>query len=550
MKSLSHSFLVLVVILSAIGTVLAQDPQPSPASPPQQSDVSTQNSYSITNKDVVDMVKAGLSAEIVIAKIKASANSFDTSAAGLQELKAASVPDVVILAMLQPKTPTSTTGAGSSESKTKRLKDELTTAFQRLQSSVVTVWSETSTGTGFIIDKDGLVLTNQHVVGPSRYLAVQFDEKRKIPATLLASNPEKDVAVLWINLYALPDATVAPIAQTDGAEPPIVEGERVLTIGSPLNQRKIMTSGIARKVEKRAIISDININHGNSGGPLFNSLGEVVGVTTFGDPDRQGGPGISGIVRIEETETTIREARSKMSELTKPEAKLLPVDPIDLFPLEAIKETVAAEKFELDRYSFGLGEFEILLMTPALKYRMTTEAERKAAKTREKRNKKEGAVQGTSPPVGDFKNWQEYVGDYKPILFIQAMPKIGESFWGAVGRGVAANYGIHKKANFRFKTDFYRMTLLCGDKEVQPIHPGKIFYLTNENNYFVKSNDATYAGIYSYPADAISPACGQVRLEVFSEKNPTKADTKNLDAKSILRISQDFEPYLKAKSPQ
>lgn len=61
------------------------------------------------------------------------------------------------------------------------------------------------------------------------------------------------------------------------------------------------------KVEARAIISDININHGNSGGPLFNSLGEVVGVTTFGDPDSTG-PGVSGIVRFSEVLPVIAEA--------------------------------------------------------------------------------------------------------------------------------------------------------------------------------------------------------------------------------------------------
>lgn len=169
-----------------------------------------------------------------------------------------------------------------------RLKDELTSNFNRLKNSVVTVWSEFGHGTGFIFDKEGLILTNQHVIGPSEYIAVQFDAQRKIPAVLLASSPEKDVAVLWINLESFPEAVPAVIANVTADEAAVTEGERVFTIGSPLNQKKIITTGIAIKIEDKAILSDININHGNSGGALYNSIGEVVGITTFKDLDSAG----------------------------------------------------------------------------------------------------------------------------------------------------------------------------------------------------------------------------------------------------------------------
>ena len=137
-----------------------------------------------------------------------------------------------------------------------RTTDELAVFFRRYQNSVVTVWSEIGHGTGFIVDAKGLVLTNQHVVGPSEIIAVQFDQQRKVPAMLLSSNPEKDVAVLWFSASALPDALVAPTRKAEIREPPVVEGERVFTIGSPLSQRKILTTGIVSKVEPRAIISD------------------------------------------------------------------------------------------------------------------------------------------------------------------------------------------------------------------------------------------------------------------------------------------------------
>lgn len=495
------------------------------------------------------MVKAELGTAIILAKIKASQVKFDTSPTALQELKAAGATDEVILAVIDASNAKPAVSPEAQQTgKRGRMTDELTSKFKQLQTSVMTVWSEVGHGTGFLFDPRGLVMTNQHVVGPSTYVAVQFDDRRKIGARILAVDPAKDVAVLWIDPSAFPEATIAVIAESTPEEPSVVEGERVLTIGSPLNQRKVMTTGIASKVEERAIISDININHGNSGGPLFNSLGEVVGITTFGDFTKQGGPGISGIVRIEETTPVVNEAIAKMASVEKPEARLLPVDPTDKYPLDAIKQVVEAKKFDFNPYIFGMADYTVALITPPMSYRRQTEAEREAAKTKNKRNKNEGAVQGTFRPLDEFRNWAEYVGEYKPILIIRAQPNLGESFWGAVGRGVAANYGIHTQANLRFKTDFYRMKLFCGDKEVEPINPGKIFQLMNERNYFVKSNDATYTGFYSYPADAINESCGIVKLQLFSEKKPDKPETKMLDKKSVERIIDDFTPYIKTKA--
>lgn len=507
--------------------------------------VEAAQSQAMSNEDVISLVKAGLSAEIIIAKINSSSVTFDTSAAGLQAIKAANVPDSVILAMIQASSRGNKEAAAPA--KPGRIRDDLTDSFKRLQTSIVTVWSEFGHGTGFIIDPAGIIVTNQHVVGPSQYIAVQFDPERRIRAVLLAANAEKDVAVLWADISAFPGATVAPLARPGQDEPIIVEGERVLTIGSPLNQRKVMTTGIVSKIEARAIISDVNINPGNSGGPLFNSIGEVVGITTFGDVSRPGFAGIGGIVRIEEALPIIAEARDKMKEVKQPEAALLPVDPTDAFPLDAIKEIVQAEKFDHKRYHFGLNDYRIMLLTPAYKHWIETAPEREAAKSRSKRNNKEGAVQGTFRPFEDFYSWREYVGDYKPILHIRATPQLGESFWGAVGRGMAAQYGMITPAKMRFKTDFYKMRLFCGDKEITPIHPGKIAHLQNVRNIFLSINDATYEGLYAYPADAITSSCGKVRIEVYSEKEPDKADVKNLDEKTIERIVADFAPYFKQR---
>lgn len=430
--------------------------------------------------------------------------------------------------------------------KPSRVTDELASHYKRLQNSVVTVWSEFGHGTGFIVDPAGLILTNQHVLGPTTYIAVQFDSVTKIPAVKLLADPEKDIAVIWTDLSAYPKAIVAPLATEAPDEPTAVEGERVFTIGSPLSQQKSMTTGIVSKVEPHAIISDVRIDHGNSGGPLFNSLGQVIGITTFVDQGPKGG-GIAGIVRIEEAAKLISQARANMAMVTRPVPILLPVEPRTAFPMEAIKDTLHREKFDTKHYSFGLGDFEVAIVTPPLQYWMEGASEMKAVKEKEKRTRKnENAVHGTFQPLDDLKNWAEYVGAYTPVITVRATPKIHETGGSIARRSLIAGLsqgGYGGAATMRFKTDFYKMTLKCGDKEIAPIQPGKIARMLNAHNYFVNATDATYEGYYVYPPDSISPSCGRITLELYSEKKPESAVSKEFDEKTVSKIWGDFEPY-------
>jgi S1-C subfamily serine protease len=423
--------------------------------------------------------------------------------------------------------------------------DELTTLFQKYQNAVVTVWSEIGHGTGFCVDKAGLIITNQHVIGPSMLNSVQFDSERKVAATVLAFDPEKDVAVLWANPTAFPEMIVVPIPKAETGKNTVIEGERIFTIGSPLSQRKILTTGTVSKVETRAIISDININHGNSGGPLFSSLGEAVGITTF----RESGPGVAGIVRIEEALPLLEQARKKMGDLTPPSSRYLPVEPTDNYPLDQLKETISAEKFDHHPYYFSESGFDVAMVTPVLRYRNEVEVQLAAAKEKGKRTrKKDSAIQNTFQPLQDLPGWAEYLGEYKPVVLVIARPQLRETFMSALGRGLAASGGGYGgPARLKYKTDFYRMRLLCGGKEVEPIQPGKAASVVNAHNAFVNVTDATYVGVYSYPADAIQPSCGETALELYSEKEPDKPNRKVLDAKSVERIWSDFQPYFAQK---
>jgi hypothetical protein len=157
------------------------------------------------------------------------------------------------------------------------------------------------------------------------------------------------------------------------------------------------------------------------------------------------------------------------------------------------------------------------------------------------------STQNTFEPLQDLHEWAEYTGEFKPVLLVQAAPQLRETLASALGRQLAPELEfIGGPPRMKFRTDFYRMKLLCGGKEVEPIQPGKAATVVNTHSSFVNVADATYVGIYSYPPDAISPSCGKVTLQIYSEKDPDKSESRILDQKSVERVWSDFRPYFAA----
>jgi serine protease Do len=143
------------------------------------------------------------------------------------------------------------------------------------------------TGSGFIIDSHGLVMTNSHVVFGAQALAVTLDDGTELPAKLLGADPIFDLAILQI---PEPDSGKLPVlafGDSDGVRP----GDGVVAIGNPLGFDQTITSGIVsglnrilperpRMLAHPMIQTDAAINPGNSGGPLLNRCGDVIGVTS------------------------------------------------------------------------------------------------------------------------------------------------------------------------------------------------------------------------------------------------------------------------------
>ena len=136
-------------------------------------------------------------------------------------------------------------------------------------------------GSGFIVSPDGVILTNAHVVKGASEVTVKLADRREFRAKVLGSDPATDVAVLKIDAKNLP---TVPLGNARNLQ----TGEWVLAIGSPFGLESTVTAGVVSATGRslpsdssvQFIQTDVAVNPGNSGGPLFNTRGEVVGINS------------------------------------------------------------------------------------------------------------------------------------------------------------------------------------------------------------------------------------------------------------------------------
>ena len=177
----------------------------------------------------------------------------------------------------------------------------------------------TATGSGFVVDDDGTILTNAHVVDGAEEVTVSFEEGGdSIDAEVKGVDPDTDLAVLKIDPGEVEDLTVLPLGDSSDLE----VGDPVVAIGNPFGLQRTVTTGIVSALQRQidapsgfsisnVIQTDASINPGNSGGPLLDAQGRVIGINSqIATGGGQGSVGIGFAVPVNTAKDLLPELRA------------------------------------------------------------------------------------------------------------------------------------------------------------------------------------------------------------------------------------------------
>lgn len=175
-----------------------------------------------------------------------------------------------------------------------------------------------ASGSGFVIDSDGHIVTNYHVVEGATKVTVSFSSNDSTPAKVIGSDPSTDIAVLKVDLPD--DKGLTPLSFGDSSD--VQVGDQVVAIGNPFNLDRTVTAGIVSALQREipspdggfginnAIQTDASVNQGNSGGPLLNAQGEVIGINSqieTGNSNETGNVGIAFAIPSNTVQKVVKE---------------------------------------------------------------------------------------------------------------------------------------------------------------------------------------------------------------------------------------------------
>jgi S1-C subfamily serine protease len=402
------------------------------------------------------------------------------------------------------------------------------------QDSVVTIWTPRAVGRGFLVDRRGLIVTNQRLIGRDTSVEVQLSAVKKIAGRVVASDTAHNVAIVWIDPQAAP-AKPMILGYADGEKTAVNAHDKVYSIEGRAGEAKNLESGTVDRVTLHAVSSDILLGRDNTGTPLVTLNGAVVAVTTAASDDTVMINELSPTaVRIDDARQALAEAEKKLNGAAPPPATLLPIEPARPFPQQALERASKALGGKAAAYTLAAADFDVSLITPPVLY---AAIHRPGDREHFDYGRDDPQRQQLMlRPLDDFGSWDEYISDTPPVLLVRVTPKLGEKLWTTIARGAAQTQGVAIPAIKKPKAAFGSLRLTCGDTDVAPIHPFRI-------GHGVDDGSSIDEGFYVFAPSAISPQCRAVKITVSSDKPSDKGDTRTVDAKIVQQIWDDFAPY-------
>ncbi len=412
-------------------------------------------------------------------------------------------------------------------------------------------------GTAFLVDSlGGLLVTNAHVINAQSDISVYVDSATRVPARVVDEDLVADLALLKIDLNRCSQCVglrLAPAATTLTRP-----GQHVVALGYPLDEPLSITAGIVSNVQSGAIITDVNLNPGNSGGPLLNLAGEVIAINTFVATEGHGA-GIYGAIPVDRLAVLFDHARESLRSMPPPIADVLPVLSSRPYPtrlLKALLDSAKPDAFE-SFDAMDAGPFVVAISTPVSDLIKRESRFREITHDRAQREAKAEIPQEEryQDEVLTMHDWDTFVGhNARAVISISVYPRIAETLGSTILRSLSRSLlGVDPSATLKYQADVRGVKLHRGSMVVSPLFGGHDPIPVLVADRWVSLKDVADRGYYVYDASVFGPDSAArlpiITLEIADLKEPGAPRLFTLDGYQVARAWNDFAQYYAAMEP-
>ncbi|MBA3831447.1 MAG: serine protease [Chthoniobacterales bacterium] len=408
--------------------------------------------------------------------------------------------------------------------------------FDDYRSGLFTVYGS-QRGTGFLADSSGLVLTNAHLLDGADEVRVMLDSSTKVYARRLVVDNAHDLAVLAIPMRRCAKCTPLPMFDSTKSAMPTA-GDRVLALGSPLNKAGVLSTGIVSNADAQSITSEVSLGFLNTGGPLLNTDGYVIGLNAYRPPVTQGAGRISSSVAAPVLASALQRAKDSVTSARFKVVtdSLLPVVPRDPFPSEPIAAVSGlGATLDLHNYRMESGPFKVFMMTPQVMAWREVQAGKALADRKRNDPKKAGSWTSVDPIQG-WRDWSDYLGERRAVVV-----------FNVTSDKTAFPFYEPDKIQGIDEGNFKDMKIYRDGVEIVPVEKIRIPAMLNADQTKAAGKNVAMQGIYVYRVEDFAPrAVGTTAaytISIYDAAKPAAPFKVMVLGSSVEQMWKDFTAY-------